>query len=101
MATKKKSGKKPRGKKILVGTDPPVMVGGGGSAFIWIAKDADPQLIDPTKVPGQAPQPPNPTQYYCFQIQKNVGKLDIDTGDGSGSSNKGANGNKFAVKFQQ
>ena len=94
MATKKKSRKKP-----LDGSDPPVMVGGGGSSFVWIAKDLDPQLFQPSEVPGGAPTPPSPDDYYCFRIQGNIGKLVIDDGNGSGPPNS-VNGRKFSVKFQ-
>jgi len=98
MATKKKPGKK-TGKRKLVATDPPVMVGGGGSSFIWIAKDLDPQLFQPSEVPGGAPKPPTPDDYYCFRIQGNIGKLVIDEGNGSGPGNKGVNDKKYFVKF--
>ena len=97
MATKKKSPKKP-GKKPLVSTDPPVMVGGGGSSFIWIAKDLDPQLFQPSEVPARAPKPPNPDDYYCFRIQGDIGKLVIDDGNGVGPG-KPVN-QKYSVKFQ-
>ena len=98
MATKKKSGKK-RGKKILVASDPPVMVGGGGSSFIWIAKDLDPQLFLPSEVPGGAPTPSSPNDYYCFRIQGNIGKLVINDGNGAGPAKPVASG-KYSVKFQ-
>jgi len=94
MATKKKSRKKP-----FASTDPPVMVGGGGSSFIWIAKDLDPQLFLPSEVPSGAPQPPVPDDYYCFRIQGNIGKVIIDEGLGSGPGNKSVNGRKYFVKF--
>lgn len=98
MATKKKSGTK-RGRRILGATDPPVMVGGGGSSFIWIAKDLDPQLFLPSEVPGGAPTPPSPNDYYCFRIQGNIGKLVINDGNGAGPPKSVASG-KYSVKFQ-
>jgi hypothetical protein len=95
MAPKKTS----RKKKRLVSSDPPVMVGGGGSSFIWIAKDLDPQMFQPSQVPSNAPKPPNPDDYYCFRIQGSIGKLVIDEGLGGGPNNKGVNDKKYFVKF--
>jgi hypothetical protein len=99
MATKKKTRKKPRGKRRLVGSDPPIMVGGGGSSFIWIAKDLDPQFFQPSEVPGGAPKPLSPDDYYCFRIQANIGKIVIDEGSGAGPG-KPVNEKKYSVKFQ-
>jgi hypothetical protein len=100
MATKKKSRKtKSRGQPPLAGADPPIMVGGGGSAFIFMAKDLDPQLVEPSAVPGGAPQPPDPNQYYCFRVNGNIGNLVLDEGNGGPPSGHPANGKKFFVKF--
>ncbi|HSQ22955.1 MAG TPA: hypothetical protein VLN44_01010 [Pyrinomonadaceae bacterium] len=86
-------------KKTMLDGDPPILVGGGGSSFIWIRKDLEPQLVDPLGVPGSAPQPLNPASYYCFKVQGNVGKIDVNA-TGSGSSGpKSANGKKFHVQF--
>ena len=95
MAPKKTS----RKKKRLVSSDPPVMVGGGGSSFIWIAKELDPQLFLPSEVPGGAPIPPSPDDYYCFRIQANIGTVVIDEGAGSGPP-KPVNSKKYFVKFK-
>ena len=45
-------------KHRLVG-DPPILVGGGGSSWIWIKKDLEPQFVDPTKL-AAFPSPPDP-----------------------------------------
>lgn len=85
-------------KKVMLDSDPPILVGGGGSSFIWIRKDLDPQLVDPLGVPAAAPKPAHPDSYYCFRLQGNVMKINVD--DGSGSSGpKPANGKKFHVQF--
>jgi len=98
MATKKKSGKKSgRSKKNVLDTDPPILVGGGGSSFIWIRKDLDPQLV--TRVPGGAPQPPNPDSYYCFRVQGNIGNVVINEGIGGPGSGHSVNDQKYSVQF--
>ncbi len=98
MATKKKSvTKKPGRKKNVLDTDPPILVGGGGSSFIWIKKDLDPQLV--TRVPGGAPQPLDPDLYYCFKVPGNIGNIEINEGLGGPPSGKGVNNQKYSVKF--
>jgi len=99
MATKKKSLTKKTGrKKNVLDTDPPILVGGGGSSFIWIKQTLEPQLVDPLGVPASAPQPPNPALYYCFQVQGNIGKLVVNEGTGPGSG-KPVNNKKYSVQF--
>lgn len=99
MVTKKKSGKKSgRKKRNVLDTDPPILVGGGGSSFIWIKQTLEPQLVDPLGVPASAPQPPNPALYFCFQVQGNIGKLVVNEGTGPGSG-KPVNNKKYSVQF--
>jgi hypothetical protein len=92
---KKKSAKK-RSAKLTIGSDPPVLIGGGGSSFIWIKKDLEPQLVD--SVPNGAPQPDTPDLYYCFRVQGNIGNVAVDDGNGTGPG-KPVNNKKFFVKF--
>jgi len=100
MATKKKPGKKSRrSKKNVLDTDPPILVGGGGSSFIWIKKDLEPQLVDPLGVPASAPQPPDAILYYCFRVQGNIGKVVIEDGIAGPPSGKGVNNKKYYVQF--
>lgn len=95
VAKKKKAFKK---RKLALATDPPILVGGGGSSFIWIKKDLDPQLFDPMNVPASAPQPATPGSYYCFRVQGNIAKINVD--DGSAPTGpKPANGKKYNVQF--
>lgn len=88
----------PKKKKTMLDGDPPILVGGGGSSFIWIRKDLDPQLFDPSNVSGDAPGPAHRDQYFCLKVKGNVAKIDVN--DGSGSSGpKPANDKKFKVQF--
>lgn len=43
----------------IVGSDPPVLVGGGGSTWVWIRKDQAPKPVDPKDLPA-FPDPPDP-----------------------------------------
>lgn len=95
MATKKKS----RKRRNVLGTDPPILVGGGGSSFIWIKKDLEPQLVDPMSVPGSAPQPLDPDLYYCFRVQGNIGKVVLTDGNAAPPTGKPVNNKKYSVQF--
>jgi len=68
MASKKTSGKKASRKTHLLDTDPPILVGGGGSSFVWIRKDQLPKLVEPDSVPVRAPRPQTPALYYIFEV---------------------------------
>jgi hypothetical protein len=97
----KKSGRKRLAR--MLPTDPPILVGGGGSTFIWIRKDLVPQLVDPTGVPSSAPQPHTPDQYYCFTCTAHNTR-NITTDDGNSASPnpgapKGVNSRKHYVQF--
>src|SRR5712692_3819776 len=98
MSTNKKSRTKKTGrKKNVLDTDPPILVGGGGSSFIWIRRDLDPQLV--TRVPSGAPQPPNPDSYYCFRVQGNIGEVVLDDGNSAPPPGKSVNNQKYFVQF--
>src|SRR6476620_626584 len=57
MATKKKAAKKRGGAKLDIGSDPPIIVGGGGSTWIWIKRDTNLQLFDPNNLPNTVTPP--------------------------------------------
>ena len=100
MAMKKASAKESRSRKMMLDTDPPILVGGGGSSLIWILKELEPQLIDPATVNPNAPKPKTPGDYYCFRVQGSVTKIDVDDGTGGGPGGpKPANGKKFHIQF--
>lgn len=85
-SSKKGGAKKGKSKKLVLPGDPPIIVGGGGSAFVWIRKDLEPSLVDGTTIPASAPQPAHPDQYYCFKCSGiNLAKIIVDEGNGAGA----------------
>lgn len=94
----KKGGKK---QPLVLPGDPPIIVGGGGSAFVWIRKDLAPSLVDHSTIPASAPQPAHPDAYYCFKCSGiNLSKIIVDEGNGSGpGSPKPMNGKKNVTQF--
>jgi hypothetical protein len=74
-ASKKKAGGKKAGRKLANRGDPPIVVG-GGSAYIWILKSANPQLVDPN-APGK---PPNYNDYYCFLCNAVIEGIEVNDG---------------------
>jgi hypothetical protein len=100
-SSKKGGAKKGKDKPLVLPGDPPIIVGGGGSAFVWIRKDLDPQLVDGTAIPASAPQPAHPDQYYCFKCSGiNLSKIIVDEGNGGGAGpSHGANARKNVTQF--
>ena|SRR5437762_8323596 len=74
MATKKKSGKKTSRKRKLLDTDPPILVGGGGSAYIWVnlnenERPVNPSSNDPnTGINPGAPTPRTRANYTASRV---------------------------------
>jgi hypothetical protein len=74
MATKKKSkGTRRNGGKLDLG-DPPILVGGGGSAYLWVDLTQDQRPVNPSLdnatigiKPG-APKPHTRANYACTRI---------------------------------
>jgi hypothetical protein len=84
MATKKTAAKKPtqKMKANTFGDDPPIIVGGGSSTYIWILKDYSP----PTLVRNPTPQYPIDTaRYDCYDVGVDLGSY--ETHDGANQGN--------------
>ena len=92
MATKKTIKKKKR-TPLDVGSDPPVLVGGGSSTWIWIKRDTNAQLFDPTNIPNTvtppdaAITPQNPGLYNLLYLGAlTVTNVHFNNGDGVSNS---------------
>ncbi|HXM51152.1 MAG TPA: hypothetical protein VN956_25125 [Pyrinomonadaceae bacterium] len=78
MATKKKTkstSKKGRKTRLDLG-DPPILVGGGGSVYVWIRLDDPPIPVNPGSndpgtgiIPG-SPVPRNRSSYSCSRVNR-------------------------------
>lgn len=62
-------------------SDPPVIVGGGGSTLIWIRKDQNAEAIDPAGVGDLPGKPAHPSLYDCY-ILKNFDSSSVKVHDG-------------------
>ena len=71
MATKKTPRKR---KPTLLESDPPIMVGGGGSSYLWVNLDQDQRPVNPssndpnTGVNPGSPLPKNRGNYSCSRV---------------------------------
>ena len=69
--------------------DPPIIVGGGGSTWVWIRKDQYPQPVDPRDLPG-FPNPPDretmpehPELYNIWYLEQlTVQRVHVHDGQG-------------------
>jgi len=101
MATKKKSTKKASRKRgQLLDTDPPILVGGGGSSFVWIRKDQLPKLVAPGDVPARAPRPRTPDSYYIFEVKDSHVKVVVDDGNTGPGAPKSVNSRYQLTTFE-
>jgi hypothetical protein len=74
MTTKKRSGA-----KLDIGSDPPVLVGGGGSSLIWVDFTQGQTQIPPGSA-GGAPSPTTPANYSLSKITNAPTKLFFNNG---------------------
>jgi hypothetical protein len=74
MATKKTSRKKKA--RPLLDSDPPILVGGGGSSYLWVNLDQDQRPVNPssndpnTGINPGSPMPRTRGNYTCSRVAK-------------------------------
>jgi len=81
MATKKNSkGTRRNGGKLALG-DPPILVGGGGSSYVWVHLAQDQRPVNPSLdnpgigiKPG-APKPDTRGNYICSRVKDTYSKI--------------------------
>jgi hypothetical protein len=67
--------------KDIRGDDPPIIVGGGGSAYVWIRKDLNPTLVaDPSTIRNH---PKSPNKYHVFNCGVDIKNITVDNGKGN------------------
>jgi hypothetical protein len=82
--TKKVNNKK-GGLRPFVPGDPPIIVGGGGSVYIWMLKTAKPQLVDPTEANHS---PTHANDYVCIRCEVIIETIEADDGVAVGGNHK-------------
>ena len=81
MATKKKAAKKKAGKgRLDIGSDPPILVGGGGSSYIWVKFSEGQTPVNPNGVSPTAPAPQTRSAYSCSKITNSPVRLFFNNG---------------------
>ncbi len=76
---KKGIGKTGTGGPGTLEQDPPIVVGGGGSVYIWMHKRAMPQIVDPKMAPAP---PARAENYFCIKCEVNIKKIKANDGFG-------------------
>jgi hypothetical protein len=89
---------KDKDKKEKLSDDPPILVGGGGSTLIWIKKGTMPKLVTPPAVVTGVP-PAHPDQYYVFECDTDIKKIDAKDGKGGGSQHPNVDKDKHRTVF--
>src|SRR5436305_1512806 len=76
--------------KEFLGDDPPIIVGGGSSTYVWISRTLSPGVLQP--IPNPDPQYEIPDfnmqylkdNYYCYDIGVDLGRYKTHDGDNEG-----------------
>jgi len=106
MATKKKAAKKKGPGKLDVGSDPPILVGGGGSSYIWVNFGEGQTPAPPHGLPPTAPTPHTPASYSVNKITNSPVRLYFNNGVTPGPAGEqpldigpGAARNQWYIRF--
>lgn len=76
MATKNKKRTSATGGGKLELGDPPILVGGGGSSYLWVNLDQDERPVNPSLddpyigINAGAPRPTNRANYTCSRVSR-------------------------------
>ncbi|HXT62053.1 MAG TPA: hypothetical protein VN696_03360 [Pyrinomonadaceae bacterium] len=106
MPTKKKAAKKGgNGARLDIGSDPPILIGGGGSSLIWVDFSQGQTQIPPNSANPGAPTPTNPAKYSLSKIMNQPAKLFFNNGTTPGKAGEtalvipAANQNTWYIRF--
>ena|SRR5215510_12804830 len=81
MATKKRGGG-----KLDIGSDPPILVGGGGSSLIWVNFNEGQTPVKPKGVGANAPSPTTKDDYSLSKITSQPARLFFNDGTTPGAA---------------
>lgn len=106
MATKKKKAKKTRRNRLDIGSDPPILIGGGGSSYLWVNLGEGQTPVSPHGFPANAPTPHTPASYSVDRITNSPVRLYFNPGITPGPGGEqaldigvGAARNKWYIRF--
>ena len=71
--------------KLDIGSDPPILIGGGGSSFVWVDFNQGLTGVNPNNVPANAPSPHTKTKYSCSKITNTPVQLFFNDGTTPGA----------------
>ena len=80
-------------------TDPPILVGGGGSTLIWVRNDFT--LTQIPSAPAGAPKPGHPANYQIFEVDVNVTNSTVKVNQSGGQTkHTGMDPKKHSTEFE-
>jgi hypothetical protein len=82
------------------GADPPIIVGGGGSTYIWILKTLQWQPVPNPPAP-EYEFPFNKDLYNCYDVQVNLGSYKTHDGHNEGKPHDVKNRKKHGTRFYE
>ena len=96
---KKRGG--PARTKMSRASDPPILVGGGGSTLIWVRNDFTLTQIGLSQVKPGAPLPnPTPTNYQIYEVGVDVTNSTVRLNQSGGQSkHTGMDPKKHSTRF--
>ena len=98
MVTRKTSRKR---KAPLLDTDPPIIVGGGGSTLVWVRNDFTFTQIPLSAVKAGAPKPKTPNNYQIWECAVDVTTLVVRLNKGAGhSKHTGLDPKGYSTEFE-
>lgn len=69
--------------QIILEKDPPIIVGGGGSAYVWIRRSLATEVEDPTTLPNNIPHPMEKGEFIVYLVDVNVVGSAVFKGEGT------------------
>lgn len=63
--------------------DPPIVVGGGNSAYVWIKRSLATLVKNPTTIPSTVPHPADPSSFIVYRVNVDIHVAVVQKGDGS------------------
>lgn len=81
--------------------DPPIIVGGGGSTYIWILKTLSPGALQPVQNPQPDYPVTNQSLYNCYDVQVNLGSYKTHDGNNEGTPTEIKARRRHRTRFYQ